>query len=441
MNTYANTIKNHLYDSISELDTISSLFLQNPGKDFTRIRKLDFRTMVEILLTMGGQNLKLEIMNYFSFGVNTPTASAFVQQRHKILPDAFNYLFHDFTKKAMSFSRTFNGYRLLAVDGSNLSIFYNPDDTETHFPNRANAKGFNHLQINALYDICNKIFVDVEIYPGRRQNERKALLQMIDRMEDISDNTIIIADRGYEGYHVFEYIKQKNLNCLFRVKDITGNGITSSLKLPHEDCFDVDYRILVTRRHTKEIRTNPDKYKCIRKGNRFDFLPVNSKDTYPIEFRIVRFPISEDTYEILITNLNRNDFPIEKLKEIYHMRWGIETAFRELKYTIGLINLHSKKVEFIVQEIYARLIMYNFCELITLNTVIKKNKGTTKHMYQVNYTIAIAICRHFMKYKGHEPPDIEALIAKNILPVRPGRKDPRKVKKQATVVSFLYRIA
>ncbi len=46
-----------------------------------------------------------------------------------------------------------------------------------------------------------------------------------------------------------------------------------------------------------------------------------------------------------------------------------------------------------------------------------------------------------MKYKGHKPPNIEALIAKNILPVRPGRKDPRKVKKQATVVSFLYRVA
>ncbi len=389
---------------------------------------------------MGGQNLKLEIMNYFSFDIDTPTTSAFVQQRHKILPEAFNYLFHEFTKKAMDSFRTFNGYKLLAVDGSNLNIFYNPDDAETYFSNRANAKGFNLLQINALYDICNRAFVDIEIYSGRKQNEREALLSMIKRIDNTSDNTIIIADRGYESYNVFEHIKQKNLNCLLRVKDINSNGLTSALKLPDEDCFDVDYRILATRRYTKKIRENPDKYRYVRKGNRFDLLPINSKDTYPIEFRIVRFPISEDTYEILITNLNRKEFPVEKLKELYHMRWGIETAFRELKYTLGLINLHSKKVDFIIQEIYARLTMYNFCELITLNTVIKEKKGT-KHIYQVNYTIAIAICRHFMKYKGHKPPNIEALIAKNILPVRPGRKDPRKVKKQATVVSFLYRVA
>jgi hypothetical protein len=160
---------------------------------------------------------------------------------------------------------------------------------------------------------------------------------------------------------------------------------------------------LATRRSTNEIKAHPEKYKYMPQNQKFDFLPV------------------------------------EKLKELYHMRWGIETSFRELKYALGLINLHSKKVQFIIQEIFARLIMYNFCELITLHTVIKQKKGT-KHLYQVNYTIAIAICLHFFKCRGHEPPDVEALIKKNILPVRPGRKDPRKVKSKSAV-SFIYRVA
>ena len=38
------------------------------------------------------------------------------------------------------------------------------------------------------------------------------------------------------------------------------------------------------------------------------------------------------------------------------------------------------------------------------------------------------------------PPDVINLIEKHVLPVRPGRKDPRKVKPQASV-SFLYRVA
>ena len=53
------------------------------------------------------------------------------------------------------------------------------------------------------------------------------------------------------------------------------------------------------------------------------------------------------------------------------MRWGIETSFRNLKHTLGLLHLHAKKVEFVRQEIFAKLTMYNFCELITQSVVIR----------------------------------------------------------------------
>ncbi len=121
------------------------------------------------------------------------------------------------------------------------------------------------------------------------------------------------------------------------------------------------------------------------------------------------------------------------------MRWGIETAFRELKYPIGLTYFHSKKVEYIKQEIYAKLIMYNFCEIITLNVVLTKKER--KHDYQVNFTTAISICLRYFKSKQDIPLiNVEALIQKHILPVRLGRKDPRKVKTKSSV-SFLYRVA
>ena len=91
------------------------------------------------------------------------------------------------------------------------------------------------------------------------------------------------------------------------------------------------------------------KYKVLSKNSNFDYLPHGEKGTYPMNFRIVRFPIAEGKYEVLITNLPKNEFSIEELKELYHMRWGIETSFRELKYSIGLIHFHSKKVEHINQ--------------------------------------------------------------------------------------------
>ena len=38
----------------------------------------------------------------------------------------------------------------------------------------------------------------------------------------------------------------------------------------------------------------------------------------------------------ITTNLPKEDFPVEEIKKVYAMRWGIETSFRELKYAIGL---------------------------------------------------------------------------------------------------------
>ena len=79
----------------------------------------------------------------------------------------------------------------------------------------------------------------------------------------------------------------------------------------------------------------------------FDYIKYGSEDTYDLTFRIVRFPISEDTYECLVTNLPKENFSVEKLKEIYNSRWGIESSFRKLKYTIGLSHYHSYKPDFI----------------------------------------------------------------------------------------------
>ena len=84
--------------------------------------------------------------------------------------------------------------------------------------------------------------------------------------------------------------------------------------------------------------------------------------------------------------------------------------------------------------------MYNFCELITTHIILEKKQ--TKHLYQLNYTIAIIICRHFFKHKTNEAPiEIEKLLRRYILPVRPSRKDRRKVIKNQPAISFVYRVA
>lgn len=344
--------------------------LADPEKDFTRKRKLDFKDMLNILLSMGGNSLKLELMKYFSYVTETATCSAFVQQREKILPEALESLFHSFTSSAVN-PNYYDGYRMLAVDGSDLCITHNPKDEENHFHATENAKGYNLLHLNAMYDLCSRVYVDAIVQPGRKENEFQALTDMVDR-SDFKEKTIVVADRGYESYNVFEHVAKKGWNYVIRVKDISSNGIISGISLPDQETFDIEYRILLTRRQTNEIKAHPEKYKFMPKNQNFDYLPVGDKGIYTINFRIVRFPISENTYEVIITNLTEKEFPAERIKEIYHLRWGIETSFRELKYAIGLTNLHSKKAAYIAQEIFARLTMYNFCEMITTQVVIQQ---------------------------------------------------------------------
>jgi urate oxidase len=134
---------------------------------------------------------------------------------------------------------------------------------------------------------------------------------------------------------------------------------------------------------------------------------------YEMTIRVLRFKDPNGNHRMIFTNLN-DEFSYNEIDELYTSRWGIETAFRELKHILGLTAFHSKKTASIHQEIFARLTIYNFCEMIIGQIIVKQKNG--KHDYQVNFTVAIDICRKFFstqKYK--RPPDIEALILKNIL--------------------------
>jgi IS4 transposase len=114
-----------------------------------------------------------------------------------------------------------------------------------------------------------------------------------------------------------------------------------------------------------------------------------------MSFRVVRLKITDSLFETVITNLSASDFPPQELKTLYALRWGIETSFRELKYSIGLTNFHAKKREYIAQEIFARLTMYNFAQMITSHVVI--SQAGRNLAYRANFTVAIHICRCFLR--------------------------------------------
>ena len=222
MANYCDHVKEKLNSIIKEMGKTPNSFVKNPDKDFIRNRKLSFETVMKLLLSMGGNNIYKELLDYFKYDIDTATASAFVQQRAKILPEASEYLFKTFTNSFQNY-KTFNGYRLLAADGSKLNIAHNPKDSDTYIK-CGDAKGFNVLHLNALFDIYNKVYTDAYMQPVRESNERLALNTMVDR-SDIKGNVIVIADRGYECYNNFAHIQEKGWKYVIRVKDKESTGM------------------------------------------------------------------------------------------------------------------------------------------------------------------------------------------------------------------------
>ena len=158
-----------------------------------------------------------------------------------------------------------------------------------------------------------------------------------------------MADSGYESFNTFAHLIRKGMYFVIRMKKINSNGILSAYDLPDSE-FDTHIRTTLTRRHTKETLGNPNTYTILQPSTDFDFLDENCM-YYDIEFRIVRIRLDNGTYICIATNLSEEEFPLEEINKLYRMRWSEETSFRELKYTIGLINWHSSKYDGILQEI------------------------------------------------------------------------------------------
>ena len=121
------------------------------------------------------------------------------------------------------------------------------------------------------------------------------------------------------------------------------------------------------------------------------------------------------------------------------MRWGIETAFRDIKYAIGLINLHSKKEDLVMQEIFAALIVYNFCTRIASAVVVEKRQQAI-YAYQVNFKMAVYLCKNFYSRIASMGPDLMIEIGQYTEAIRPGRQDQRKLRSKG-FSGFIYRVA
>ena len=162
------SLRKILFESIEELVQNKASYVRNPT-DHSRTRKLSFKTIINTILQISGGSINNELLTFFNCSEKTPTAAAFVQQRSKILPSAFEDLLNSFTDKADP-HETYKNYRIIAIDGSDLHVPTNPQDKESYFPRINDQRPYNLLHLNALYDVCAR-YILIQSY-------KKAEIQM-----------------------------------------------------------------------------------------------------------------------------------------------------------------------------------------------------------------------------------------------------------------------
>lgn len=404
---------------------------RSPG-DFTRRRLCPLNDTLMVLLSMEGHSLNTEIGNYFStVGRQPPTKSAFSQQRSKLAKDALPNLLAA-TNRLFPFEKTFMGLHLLAVDGTALNIPPLPGDTKTYFPNSNHyaKRGFYQDHLTALYDLLEDRYLDAINVPRRDYGESRDFNLMVDRNPLDQESCLYIADRGFCCYNTLAHIIHANQYFLIRAKSPENTGsCLKGVPFPNTDEFDIDHTFILTRKY---VRADQDHsvYKRLHNDRPFELLPFEDRiNNYEIHLRIVRVLLSDDTTEYLLTNLPRSKFSTSAIKQLYRARWGIETSFRKLKYNLALVFFHSIKREFIDQEVFARLIMYNLISLLIGSVTVVPKK--TKYVYKISFSDAVSHCRRFL-LTHMTAVKLKNLLLMSLSPVRPGRSSPRKVQHQSS---------
>lgn len=330
------------------------------GDSFSRNRKLSFSNTIHFICSGLRKSISYEIDNFteeHSY-LNFPniTKQAFSKARQNISPEAFNELCRLFVNKFYSSKHklnTWNGFNLLAIDGTSLQV---PDTNECGeyfgLSSNQNKTRTTIASASALYDVLNDIIVDARI-TKYRTSEREMAKDHINSIGDKFplDNSIVIFDRGYPSYEMFNYLNDIGLFFLMRV--------SLSFKLiqsigSHDSILDYKFK--------GEIK----------------------------KLRIIKVQISDTETEVLVTNMYDNTITPSKFKELYFLRWGVESKYKELKSSIKIEEFSGTKPIAIEQDFYASIYLSMITSLIKksadnaifidtkerkLNTVYQSNRN------------------------------------------------------------------
>jgi hypothetical protein len=366
------------------------------------------------------KSLSLEIENFVKHisslkdgkFVSVFSKSAFSQCRNKIKPEVFVHLnqtlIRDFYTDNDDSVKLWEGFRLLAIDGSRLTL-PNTEELKNYYgetKNQTNA-GVVQARVSVMYDVLNKYVLDGIVSPLSIGEADSA----INHLEHTKSKDLIIYDRGYPSFRLIFEHNIRSIDFVIRAKKDFNNEII--------DFYASD---LIT----KIVKIYPGK------NTKISDKPYDYKTSKTV--RLVRVPLPNGEDEILITSLlDTKKYPSSIFKSLYFKRWNIETFYDEFKTKLKVENFSGYSKHSILQDFYVALFVSNIQTMLVeeINQELQ-NDTKTKYTYKVNNNLSYGFLKDrivtlfFSETNTQEIlSELKQLLKKHLIPIRPDRKFER----------------
>lgn len=330
-------------------------FIINKEKHFIRCRKMLYTDYIKFIFWNKGRNNNIEGTEFFKQFMDkkfeTISQQALGKQRKFILPELFIKIYKTFVDTIYSEHKHFStvkGYIIAACDGSifdlpNITLtrrdFNIPDDTifEKH---RIRARVSGMLDVNSGFILTTKI---VERTVSEIELAMEHLLDLKKRLN--IEKFIAVYDRAYNSIELMTFTDSLNSKFVIRLQKTTFKNEIRKIK-------GSDKIIAINLKDS------------IIKNFENEELKEYARKIGRLELRVVEIKLANGTVELLVTNLDKEEFSLEEMKEIYAKRWNIETGFKKLKSQVQIEHFSGYSRIIIEQDFYAKIFLYNLATAI-----------------------------------------------------------------------------
>jgi len=299
-----------------------------------------------------------------------------------------------------------DGFSCSAPDTEALQAEY-PQPTS-----QAVGCGFPLMRLVAVMSLTSGTVLDYAIgpYKGKGTGEHSLLREIFDT--SINKDDIVLGDRYYPSYFLMAALKDKGADGIFQ-----------------------SHRSRISDFRTGNILGSKDHIATWNKPVKPEWMKQEEYDSYPNTLEIREFKIAG---RILVTTfLDSEKYNKKTLATLYLSRWQVEVNIKSIKDTMGMNILSCKTPEMVRKEIGIYLLAYNIIRIIMAEACSIHGCKRNLNPNQVSFKATIQLLNSCMPYfVGGQMTNANLYeymlrsIIKNIVGNRPGRCEPRVVKRR-----------